>query len=290
MTETTNEHKSPGPAPAQTSSDWKLDTSFLRDSGSAGAATEAREAAEQKFSIRKTLRILLLGLLGFLLGGLLFVPSDALWARILGSLEGEHFTFDWERIEPSGMFGANLYDAVITVNDLEMNFTRINLDPGLVTPIGLTAVTGRSELDGSYSWSRRLVLDGAVDAAKLLGPEMGTGEAQLNADLQFDGRTGIPEQGALKIQGLNLNLPNKLALSDLLLELEKQGNEVRIVNFRTRKPFPIASSGSLLLNNNNLGDSTYEVQGTIRMGGKVNKFNKSGSIGELKGLASGKES
>jgi hypothetical protein len=288
MIETTNEHNSPGPAPEQAQAGRKLDTSFLRDSGSAGAAPEAREAGERRFSVGKTLRILLLGLLGFLLGALLFVPADALWARILGSVESEQFTLDWERIEPSGMFGANLYDAVITVNGLEMNFTSVNLDPGLATPIRVTAVTGGSELNGSYSWSKRLAVEGAVDAGKLLGPEMGSGEARLDADLQFNGRAGIPEQGALKIRGLNLNLPNNLALSDLTLDLNKQGRQVRIENFRTRKPFPIQAGGNLTLDPGNLPNSTYEVQGTIRMGGKVNKFKKSGSVGELKGLASGK--
>jgi hypothetical protein len=130
-------------------------------------------------------------------------------------------------------------------------------------------------------------MDGAVDAEKLLGPEMGAGEALLDADLQFDGRAGIPEQGALKIQGLNLNLPKQLTLSDLTLDLNKQGSEVRIENFRTRKPFPIQAAGNLTLDRGNLPNSAYEVQGTIRMGGKVNKFKKSGRLGELTGLASG---
>lgn len=262
------------------------DTSFIQERVQEGPVTAVDEDIEAEgFSLKRALRMLFIGLIGFILGIIFFLPAEALWLKALNKLNTDSTSIDWEMMEPAGLFGARLHNARLGVNGLELHFSMINIDPGLTSPISIRASTGEPVINASLSWSGRLKVQGNADTGFLIGANKSLGTSEVLADLLFDDWTDIPEQGSLTIQGLDLDLPNKLALANLNLSLTKQGQEVRIDTLSADKPFPLQASGLLKLDDKNLLASSYSVSGKIRMGGKNNKFKKSGTIGELSKLA-----
>jgi len=229
----------------------------------------------------------LLGLAGFLIGIVMFLPAESLWLQALSRLGGEHGAFTWDRAEPAGLFGARVHDARFKHRGLTLHFTEMRISPGLLTPLRVQAVTGEPALTASVSWSNRLQISGLADTSVLLESGSQLGQCELLADLHFDSWDAMPEKGTITVKGLNLALSPKLTLANLNLKLNKAGQDIKIVAMEMDKPFPIQASGSVKLDYETLLESTYDFSGIVVMGKKNRNFQKSGKLKELTKLAQG---
>lgn len=266
----------------------ELDTSLLRGHGGDHYAAEPEPTLEpESFSLRRLLHMFLLGVVGFVLGLVVFLPADSLWVRTLNQLNTESTSFSWAGVESSGLFGATFQDARFQIHGITLCFTEMQISPGLTKPLRIRGITGQHALEMSFSWGKRLQLQGQADTGVLLDAGKPLGASAMQADLQFQDWGGIPGQGALKIQGLTFELSPKLSVDNLTLDLTKQGQDVRINTLGTDKPLPMQAAGTLKLDPENLLESPYSVSGSITMGNKSNKFKKSGKLGELAKLAQG---
>jgi hypothetical protein len=265
----------------------ELDTSFLQARGADEFYDSGDpEEAAAGFSVRRLLRMLLLGLTGFILGAVLFLPAESLWLKALNRLNTGATEVFWTRSEPAGLLGARIHDVRLSFRDTDLHFTQLLIEPGLLTPLTLRLATGEPELEASMSWSRRLTIRGETDTGVLLDTDVPLGAGSIQADLRFERLTDIPEQGTLTIQGLDVVLPNEFMVENLNLDLTKNGEDLNISMLTLDKPVPLKASGSLELNPENLRASSYTVSGKIRIGNKDNTFKKTGNLEELVQLSS----
>jgi hypothetical protein len=266
-----------------------LDTTFLRAGGEAASSESGAGAAQEAgLSSRSVLRVTLLALAGFLVGLVLFLPSDILWTRALKAVESEDLRIRWKTVLPMGLLGAKLEDAALDMGGVSLHFSSVEIDPGLLSPLALRLRTADRTINAGLSWTGRLRASGQADTAVLTAAPEASGVMDLRADLRFSWSEAIPESGSLEVAGLDLPLPGNLLVHDARLALIKQDRDLSLESFSLEKPFPIEGRGSAELDPGKLEASTFELSGKIVMGGKARDFNLSGKLPELIRMASGR--
>jgi hypothetical protein len=226
-------------------------------------------------------------LAGVLVGGALFAPWETVWSRALGAADASMQKLDmrWAEMDQAAYDGAALRDLRLLTPAGSYRFSGLEFRLGLLTPATVRADTEGSLLDVEMGYGKNFEFQGDMDLGSLLSGAL-QGLCQVAGNVSLDGDYR-PENGAFNLHAPVLMLPDGTRLENVTLVGALAGNTLNVQTLSLQKPLPVEAVGSIRFNWGNLAASTFDLQGNARLGSMNQRFQKTGTLSELRGLATG---
>ncbi len=236
--------------------------------------------------IPQILKTIGLFILGAILGGILFLPKEAVWLKALdtAALSLAPHAMAWSSIEDAGLTGFTLTEFSLKTQQGTFNLSipKLKVSLGLSPLAEITATTGPVLKVQAYR-DRSVTLSGGFDLAALGRKEM-SGAVTAKGDMNFKAWGGPPMSGQLSVSADTLALPGGLVAEKVKAAADLADTRLTITNFEAEKPVPIKGQGTVDMVWTNPRASSYSLTGTMTLGSKEQAFQKSGTLEQVPGM------
>lgn len=251
----------------------------------------ARAVRPRTEQARKRLKPLLLGILLFLVGGLIgmaqFTDWDRIWTGVLTRLnESTRARVSWSGLD-GGFRTTVIRDLSLSTDKSELHVPLVRIRAGLFPFLRITPMTGASDLNVDLTGMSTVKADGEVDLAVLLPSAGLDGKLQIRGELNFESLGKPPVAGHFTVLIPELVLPSKFTFHGIRLECVLDKEELTITSYTMEKPLRVETTGTIMLNWRNPPTSRYSIQGVVIQGDTEQDIKLNGPLQDFLDLAGG---
>ena len=224
--------------------------------------------------------------LGLMLGLFLFMPWEVVWSSLLSKADSKLSAVEiqWRDVPDAHINSVRIAGLQLTTPFARVSLPECSLRLGLSPLVKVGIVSGGQQLQISLDSDKRIALQGAIDPGEIVEGHKVEGVVEVNGAFLFpDWKTPRPDKGTLELAASRLLALGSIEAEGVLIRTELEGDTLRINSFSLQKPFPIEGKGSVVLNFSDLLSSTYQIEGTIRLGDIVQPFTREGSLRQAAG-------
>lgn len=225
----------------------------------------------------------LLFFLGLLLGTAVFLPTQVLWERVVLEVDQRNpeIGISKEGVRDSGWTGARLEGVEISHAGRTYVLPVVRISLGLGPLLQMVVDTG-PEMVLEVDTGKEVFLRGETDLARMV-PDGGiTGRLRADVHTVFESWDQPPVRGQVELESVSvLDINGDLRLEGLFLDAALRQEQLEILQLELEAPAGLECTGNVALDWSNLMDSTYRVQGDVRLGETSTPFEQEGRINDL---------
>lgn len=219
-------------------------------------------------------------LVGLMIGLAFFVSRELLWGQVLRSTIGRlpDSSWTWHGVEDRGLSRITYQGFDFFLDATRLSFQKLTIRLDTKRPVTMLAVTGPSLL-ADLGWDRTLRFSGGVDIARLLPEQQVQGVVEGEGHVEWNDLNSPPQSGeiSLRVPGL-LIIPPGIMATNLRADAFLQGDQLTLASIRADGLIGLDAQGTVTLDWNHLGNSTYVLTGTVSGLGMSRPFTASGRL------------
>jgi hypothetical protein len=222
---------------------------------------------------------------GLMLGLVLFLSRDVVWAQILRATVGQlpNSSWTWQSVGDRGLSWITYHGFDLSLDTTRVSFQELTIRLGLDRPLIMQAATGPTLL-ADLSWDKTLRFSGGVDLARLLPGQQVLGVVQGEGRVNWADLNSPPQSGeiALQVPGL-LIIPPGILATNVYVEALLEGDRLILTQVRAGGLVALEAEGVVMLDWKRLENSTYTLNGSLSVLNSTRPFSASGRLGAVWG-------
>nr|WP_321514703.1 hypothetical protein [uncultured Pseudodesulfovibrio sp.] len=209
-------------------------------------------------------------MLGFLIGVAVFTPWDKIWASALTRLDEQLPTvgMTWAGIDRDGPLSFRVSDFKVTVAQTPgaLRFKRAHVSMGFSPLATVRLDTGGPECTLELFSNGVFEFEGDLNLTYLLGFGDFKGTLRASGSLFLPEGAKLPHMGWVDIRSQRLVLPSEKSVEDFAFTAEIDNENMNIRDFSMKSPIMYKSTGSAVIDSNNLFRTTFSLTGEMTVG------------------------
>ncbi|MEF2229924.1 MAG: hypothetical protein V3571_03265 [Pseudodesulfovibrio sp.] len=222
--------------------------------------------------------------LGFLLGVVLFMPWNKIWAHALTSLDESLPTvgFRWDFIDRDGPLGFRISGFKIAVADTpgSLAFRHAYVSMGFSPLAHVRLDTGGSQCELDLFRNGTFEFEGDLNLTSLLGGADFKGVLRVAGSFFLPAGATLPRKGWFDLRSQQLTLPDDKSIEDLAFTAEINGQNLDVRDFSMRSPIAIKATGRGIVDPGNLYRTSFALKGEVTIGQRTIPYDVQGSLAD----------
>ncbi|AMK10042.1 MAG: hypothetical protein AB7E51_14300 [Pseudodesulfovibrio sp.] len=227
---------------------------------------------------------LFLVVLGFAVGVVLFTPWNKIWANALTRLDASQpaVGLTWGAIDRDGPLGFRLRDFKISVAQTpgRLHFKQAYVSVGFSPLATVRLDTGGPQCRLELFSNGVFDFEGDLDLTYLLGDSDLKGVLRASGSLFLPEGARLPKNGWVDVRSQQLVLPGDKVVEDLAFTAEIENEHMAVRDFSIRLPLTYKSSGTAVLDPDNLFRTRFNLKGDMTVGREVFAYEMNGTLGD----------
>ena len=221
---------------------------------------------------------------GFLIGASLFTPWRKIWANALTRLDESMpaIGLTWSSIDRDGPLGFRVRDFRITVAQTpgSLHFKHATVSVGLSPLATVQLDTGGPQCHLRLFSNGVFDFEGDLNLTYLLGYSEFKGALRAAGSLFLPEGARLPRDGWVDVRSQQLVLPGEKIVEDLAFTAEIENENMDIRDFSMRLPLNYKSSGTAVINPDDLFRTTFHLRGDMTVGKDTFPYSMDGTLAD----------
>ncbi|BDQ37964.1 hypothetical protein SYK_23240 [Pseudodesulfovibrio nedwellii] len=223
-------------------------------------------------------------MLGFLIGIALFTPWDKIWASALTRVDEQlpSVGMTWEGLDRDGPFSFRVRDFKVTVAQTPgaLHFKRAYVTMGFSPLATVRLDTGGPECTLELFSNGVFEFEGDLNLTYLLGFGDFKGTLRASGSLFLPDGAKLPHSGWVDIRSQRLVLPGDKSVEDFAFTAEIENEKMNIRDFSMMAPIMYKSTGSAIIDPNDLFRTTFTLTGEMTVGRESFPYPMQGTLAD----------